>query len=224
MDMWYSDVSREPAHRWWRAIASGKIGALEAGSCGMYEGIKGEPYIQEFAGIRTTKTLYRNNHVSDEMWTGDWWWNTQVKLPSTHNSKHELMRYFMKEKLTNQINHCPPYSIVRQECLAHILDNQKHHKGHMQKTDNAHHCPHWISSGCKTWQLLWWNPLGSTISTISLLYVTFTQTYHCCWKGRSQRYLCWQTYLLCISHSCGLCCVFSWAVFGMLQGKSLPRM
>ena len=57
--VWYSDISREPAHQWCRAIASGKIGALEAGSCGMYEGINGEPYIQEFAGIHTTKTLYR---------------------------------------------------------------------------------------------------------------------------------------------------------------------
>ena len=24
-----------------------------------------------------------NNHMFDEMWTGDWWWNTQVNMPST---------------------------------------------------------------------------------------------------------------------------------------------
>jgi Plavaka transposase len=24
-----------------------------------------------------------NNRVFDEMWTGDWWWNTQVSIPST---------------------------------------------------------------------------------------------------------------------------------------------
>jgi hypothetical protein len=28
-------------------------------------------------------------HVFDEMWTGDWWWDTQVN-PSTCNSKHKL--------------------------------------------------------------------------------------------------------------------------------------
>jgi Plavaka transposase len=54
------------------------------------------------------------NRVFDEMWTGDWWWNTQVKLPSTcnHDSEHELMRDYIKEKFTNWFNHCPPYSII----------------------------------------------------------------------------------------------------------------
>ena len=53
-----------------------------------------------------------NNRVFEEMWTGDWWWNTQVKLPFTYNSEHELMRDFIKEKVTNRVNHCPPYSII----------------------------------------------------------------------------------------------------------------
>ena len=52
------------------------------------------------------------NRVFDEMWTGDWWWNTQVKLPSTCNSEHELMRDFIKEKVANRVNHCPAYSII----------------------------------------------------------------------------------------------------------------
>jgi hypothetical protein len=50
------------------------------------------------------------NRVFDEMWTGDWWWNTQVKLP--YLSEHKLMRDYIKEKVTNRFNHCPPYSII----------------------------------------------------------------------------------------------------------------
>ena len=52
------------------------------------------------------------NRVFYEMWTGDWWWNTQVKLPSTCNLEHELMRDFIKEKVANRVNHCPAYSII----------------------------------------------------------------------------------------------------------------
>jgi hypothetical protein len=52
------------------------------------------------------------NRVYDEMWTGDWWWNTQVKLPSTCNSERELMRCFIKEKVTCRVNHCSPHSII----------------------------------------------------------------------------------------------------------------
>jgi hypothetical protein len=40
-----------------------------------------------------------NNRLFDEMWTGDWWWNTQVKLSSTCqcNSEHELMRFYQRK-------------------------------------------------------------------------------------------------------------------------------
>ena len=40
-----------------------------------------------------------NNCVFDEMWTGDWWWNTQVNLPSICDSKHELMEILSKKNL-----------------------------------------------------------------------------------------------------------------------------
>ena len=30
-----------------------------------------------------------NIRVFDEMWTGDWWWNTQVNDQSNCNLKHE---------------------------------------------------------------------------------------------------------------------------------------
>ena len=53
-----------------------------------------------------------NNRVFDEMWTGDWWWNTQVKLRSTCNSEHELMRDLIEEKVTYWVNHCTPYSVI----------------------------------------------------------------------------------------------------------------
>jgi Plavaka transposase len=55
-----------------------------------------------------------NNRVFDEMWNGDWWWDTQVNLnlPSTCKSECELTRDLFKEKVTNRINHCPPYSII----------------------------------------------------------------------------------------------------------------
>ena len=53
-----------------------------------------------------------NNRVFDEMWTGDWWWNTQVKLLFTYNSEHELTRDFIKEKVTNRVDRRPPYSII----------------------------------------------------------------------------------------------------------------
>ena len=52
------------------------------------------------------------NRVYDEMWTGDWWWDTQVKLPSTCNSERELMEHFIEEKVTSRVNHCSPYSII----------------------------------------------------------------------------------------------------------------
>ena len=41
------------------------------------------------------------NRVFDEMWTGDWWWNTQVKLLSTCNREHELTDISTKKKLPN---------------------------------------------------------------------------------------------------------------------------
>ena len=53
-----------------------------------------------------------NNRVFDEMWNGDWWWNTQVNLLSTCKSEREPMKVFFKEKVTNWVNHCPPYSII----------------------------------------------------------------------------------------------------------------
>jgi Plavaka transposase len=40
------------------------------------------------------------NHVFDEMWTGDWWWNTQVNL-STCNSEYELTEQLLKKKMPN---------------------------------------------------------------------------------------------------------------------------
>ena len=52
------------------------------------------------------------NRVYDEMWTGDWWWDTQVKLPSSCNSERELMKCFIEEKVTSRVNHCSPYSII----------------------------------------------------------------------------------------------------------------
>ena len=52
------------------------------------------------------------NRVYDGMWTGDWWWDTQVKLPSTCNSERELMKCFIEEKVTSRVNHCSPYSII----------------------------------------------------------------------------------------------------------------
>ena len=40
-----------------------------------------------------------NNCVFDEMWTRDWWWDTQVNLLSTCDSKHELMEILSKKNL-----------------------------------------------------------------------------------------------------------------------------
>ena len=55
-----------------------------------------------------------NNRVFDEMWTGDWWWNTQVRSQSTCNSELELIRKLIIEKVTDWFNYCPSYSIIRQ--------------------------------------------------------------------------------------------------------------
>ena len=41
-----------------------------------------------------------NNRVVDEMWTGDWWWNTQVNLStSTCNLEHELTEILLKKNI-----------------------------------------------------------------------------------------------------------------------------
>jgi hypothetical protein len=53
------------------------------------------------------------NRVFDEMWTADWWWNTQVKLQSTCNSESEQAnRNLIKEKVTNCVNHRSPYYLI----------------------------------------------------------------------------------------------------------------
>lgn len=57
-----------------------------------------------------------NIRVFEEMWTGDWWWNTQVKLPPTCNAEYELvMKDIIKEKIASRVHHCPPHSILRQD-------------------------------------------------------------------------------------------------------------
>ena len=101
MDLWYHNVTQKPAHWWRRAGPFRKIRALEVWSCGMYEGVNGQPDIWnslEYTPQKHFMDKEANNHVFDEMWTGDWWWNTQVNL-STHNLEHELMEILLKKSL-----------------------------------------------------------------------------------------------------------------------------
>ena len=51
-----------------------------------------------------------NNRVFDEMWTGDWWWDTQVNWSSCNSE--DALTEIITEKDTHRIYHCPPYPII----------------------------------------------------------------------------------------------------------------
>lgn len=55
--------------------------------------LMGNPIFKEFLEYAPQKHFKDEEgeiRVFDEMWTGDWWWNTQVTLPSTCNSESDL--------------------------------------------------------------------------------------------------------------------------------------
>lgn len=50
--------------------------------------------------------------IFDEMWTADWWWNTQVSLPNIY--KALKLTAFYKEKTSRGCNDCSSYPFFRQ--------------------------------------------------------------------------------------------------------------
>jgi hypothetical protein len=65
----------------------------------------GNPALKEdmkYAPERVYEDVEGNSRVFDEMWTGDWWWETQVIFLALN----DFDAYLVLEKITSQFNNC----------------------------------------------------------------------------------------------------------------------
>ena len=167
--------------------------------------------------------------IFDEMWTVDWWWDTQVLLTS-------LGIYLMLTK-------CQKRLPIGSTIAALILSSDKTQLtqfrgdksawpvyltlGNISKSKHQSTCNNinWISTCGETQQLHRWNLLTPRLQTLPLLHEFAVGT--SCWSRKEG---CW--YCLCrwvhskgFPHTRSVCRRFSWTMFGgLLQGKLLPKV
>ena len=77
------------------------------------KGLIGNPAFKEFISYVPERVFMDDEgqvRVFDEMWTGNWWWDTQVHVSKIKNRKYLL---FYLVEATKRCYHRATYSIIR---------------------------------------------------------------------------------------------------------------
>ena len=167
--------------------------------------------------------------VYDEMWTGDWWWDTQVHYSWDSLNNHGLISITV-EAWCGGDNCCSNYLFRqdsinpvsrRQKSMACLPYNWKHWEGQALQTISPRHHPDRVFASCKIGQLYWSNTFSRGLLTFPFLHGETVSTSHQSWGRGCQHDLCRWHCLSCIPNPCFICCRFSRAVSHCMRQREL---